>query len=1831
MRFDWEKEEREERRRKKEEVQSSNTFRSLARWIINNKTMPSSLDASSQRVLAPSYLSEASSKPSHLLRRLHKLIHVLQHDESLEPDHLASTSTALVALLLEERHGSHKEIRLAMVTAVLEVLAIYAPECPLDETETLAIFRHVITQLANIATLTDAAHDSFSLYQRILVLLAQVRMGVILVEVAKNATLEDNNNNSSNNNQQQQMQEQPNELLAEFVHALLHCLRAEHPSEILELAHGAVLAVIEEYDSVPIFILDELLLCIGQGPFSMVMETTANAAAAGKSNNKSKKKTAPKQTPGVLQKKVPNPSFNCAAKVLHSAIHRLSTPVAALLNGLLYANSHIMEQSSISVEPSQDSDSDNVYTIIRYLGTIATGSAGLLTTVLGTLSSHGLESIQEDTRLATTKLLGHLFAQQNNSNLSKEFRKVFQQWLGRRKDVCVEIRMCIIQACVQSLSLMAATTTATSVSSSTAAGSSTTSSSPMEEISATLTQMIQDDPDLAVRMKAIFAVCDWVYRLPTKSQVAPTLLKAVASRVSSKHKEERKSAMTGLAQLYFRQYLREKVKTLQHEQDQTDIGDVLQVLNDTCRLRVGSSKRKGWRSHRDEEDGEDEDDMEMEEATYGWIPSKVFECAYFTDAIDSEMRSRVIQVVDEVLLGSSSSSSSDKQLSVTARAVGLTMILNAVSNGDLLANSHNEASQTNAYKYMRQLFAQKALLQKVLLMYLEARVELRNLDKGSEEYFAVEARTMDLLHKVVALAPPASANDQSKVAEAIHGARDKHIFRLLSTVVEPKQTSKARARALDELPKRTKSLGEATTLWIKNLVRRCSMGDFINVNIAAECARLAHECFGEQDIGACAALLASVKTIIDVFPSLGGLPETFANLTELFSECRAVTDKHIKKDVTQAGILTTLSSILAKVTPIRPSDEAGSDDEDDVEGKENLQKELLQVCTRDGTPEQARHAMFTLARMMVSNKSGLSQSEELTQVLQTLTSSSKLVLSKSDKSIRVVRMFSALSALAECAPGVLLEGERGQKALKFALETALMGRNRSEDSDDEMSEDETKTPGSSRKRSSHGSAQKHVTPENAGSLLEDESLSIACRTLCAAIDFLVTSIRSAILSSLSDKSVATRGKVAPFVGEVFKQLVLILRDQGLPQSDCDRRSCRARQDRAALRQCAAVHLFRLCDSRLGLESQYLDPTGWHCLASILLDEECSVRESCLEELSHMITGKGEYASAGFRSSPPALRFVALIVLCTEGDSTAACGNASKIGKASATVKMAATASVGNLRKVCEAKLTQYKAKGYESEFETAKIEFMPEYMVPYAIHLLTHRRETPFTGGVANTGNETDGDVPTDDESQYKVLRKRLKMLFEPLILSLGENADNISFLLRMTDMLSKYFQPVDVAPGFGVQSNDRSSVSSESAESVKELSKRSSILEAKLKTVSSVAREVLLTFVKKDANLNHYPGSVLFPSFLFKKMRGKARREVPTSSRNELIPIVVEQSVARGSHSPFLDVSSQSSSARSQSKRSVSPGTRESLRKSPRVSRDGPSKKDAPDSASPKASRVHFSPDVRFQTSSTKHEAMPSGESENDLFGDMSPIAQSMSPSVSPTSPTRRSPRLSNSAPTLGTTPPSDLRGATLHSTAPYSSSRKSSVDGSPVVQSEIRRSKSVTKISSDSGASADDEGDDLVYSADTLDTELENDKSNAASKKPTKLSSVRTSTRPKRGHTIQSYLQKDDVSEEDDLEPPKPASQHQPSKKGVPMQIKINRVDMPPSSMESDQPGIKAMAIKRGGKGRARKENLELDFDDDDDDENTNNRRGSKGGKRKAATKTTSALSSRAVKVRR
>jgi len=183
--------------------------------------------------------------------------------------------------------------------------------------------------------------------------------------------------------------------------------------------------------------------------------------------------------------------------------------------------------------------------------------------------------------------------------------------------------------------------------------------------------------------------------------------------------------------------------------------------------------------------------------------------------------------------------------------------------------------------------------------------------------------------------------------------------------------------------------------------------------------------------------------------------------------------------------------------------------------------------------------------------------------------------------------------------------------------------------------------------------------------------------------------------------------------------------------------------------------------------------------------------------------------------------------------------------------MNALACVNAMRRQFEVESEQARANGpaAEAHFERSmKVRLMPEYVVPYVFHLLSFRRETPYGQSSTNNEDADDEDYIEMNENQERILKKRLRWIFDPLVQSLGETADNISFLMRMSSTVSR-FAPVGLAASVA---NDEKAI-------------------LRLKAVCEASRAVLMSYVKKDVNLATFPGQIMVPGSLFRKALTKA------------------------------------------------------------------------------------------------------------------------------------------------------------------------------------------------------------------------------------------------------------------------------------------------------------------------------------------------------------------------
>jgi hypothetical protein len=332
-------------------------------------------------------------------------------------------------------------------------------------------------------------------------------------------------------------------------------------------------------------------------------------------------------------------------------------------------------------------------------------------------------------RLAAVQLVGHIFTGRP-SEVVESFG-LFGVWLQRQNDVQSDIRQALLPTCL-ALTGHWAKQSPDSLS--------TLPAQAMEDTTRAIEALVVSDSSPAVRLKAIHAVCEILYR-PSSSQwnvsVTARLLKAVGRRVSARSMHERQDALTGLVKLYEKNYLRGILQPVVDDETVEAARQILQPFVPQS-LRGRQYKRGGRSQSRSkdrsispirrniwgkidsieyEDDDDDSEDAGIE--TYRWIPRALFCSVSFSD-----MRNRVVQLVDEGILPKTTSGRP------TARAAGLALVLDALRDGDENLLTDLTAESSSPMRYLLQLLSTKATLQQHLQAYLAKRQEWRSLEKG---------------------------------------------------------------------------------------------------------------------------------------------------------------------------------------------------------------------------------------------------------------------------------------------------------------------------------------------------------------------------------------------------------------------------------------------------------------------------------------------------------------------------------------------------------------------------------------------------------------------------------------------------------------------------------------------------------------------------------------------------------------------------------------------------------------------------------------------------------------------------------------------------------------------------------------------------------------------------------------------------------------------------------------------------------------------------------------------------------------------------------------------
>lgn len=134
-------------------------------------------------------------------------------------------------------------------------------------------------------------------------------------------------------------------------------------------------------------------------------------------------------------------------------------------------------------------------------------------------------------------------------------------------------------------------------------------------------------------------------------------------------------------------------------------------------------------------------------------------------------------------------------------------------------------------------------------------------------------------------------------------------------------------------------------------------------------------------------------------------------------------------------------------------------------------------------------------------------------------------------------------------------------------------------------------------------------------------------------------------------------------------------------------------------------------------------------------------------------------------------------------------------------------------------------------------QIIPESIFPYVLYLLSYHPNFPST---------FDREA---DKKQFKVLDKSIKMMIDILLETLGNHADNISFLLKQIHMITQYYEDRCDPANLG------------------------------LPYIAKRANQYLNEQIRTAENLQAYPGDVLLPMEIYQLSSAKN-----TSERNSIL-----------------------------------------------------------------------------------------------------------------------------------------------------------------------------------------------------------------------------------------------------------------------------------------------------------------------------------------------------------
>ncbi|CAM9264954.1 unnamed protein product, partial [Choristocarpus tenellus] len=1093
--------------------------------------------------------------------------------------------------------------------------------------------------------------------------------------------------------------------------------------------------------------------------------------------------------------KTENPKSNMIAQaLLRNTFSRVLQPISQFINNIL-----------TGIGPSGGaSESDLAEHVLPLVYELHKVKPGMLLYVLPNVATQ-LQAEDLEVRSRAITALGRLFASQY-ADYGVEFPRNWRDFLGRFKDVEPQIRSSMVMIGVTILGRKPALR-----------------SDLLEALGLRLL-----DPEWEVRRVAVQALVDLA--MSNLDAMPVEFVIAIGERIKDKKHPIRKDAVTGLSQVFAKHISKRWVDTV----SQSEESEVEEKRDDN----EVSSKGRGGGSKKGK--GKDTSvvippvPQDLEEKLC-WIPGAVVKaCAL---AGDLDLRKRVLQVLDDHII--------PRDMSDEGRAAGLAILRHRMD--------------THARQGLQWILQDKRHIRGDVLRYLDARDKQRQSPKDKDLQKAVDV----CLTVILTRAP--TPDKKLSLLHRLNDHPDKKVFRLLREVCSVEGNPALTASCRGEL---VKKLGSKTLLgeYVRTLARRCCV-----LAVGSQGLRSLISTFQkgieDHDEGAYLPPLELLETWAIVFPE-----QIMGQLGPLVAAFQSAQEEGMDKEVLRILKVMAAARMGGDLhrTRVQESEEDEEEHEtrteEEIQGLDSFLKALVQLSSREGTPGQAEEAVHALAALTYRGSQSESQKQGYRHPTGSVAGPGKATVVAAQSAAKVAirhlvssrslsvgnpRLPVSLRALAAFAADFPREFQPHEaKARAFASALVAEGTAWGGEGGDEgagigpppkgengetkvgESDDEEAPGGQGGSKGRGGVAKKGGGDGKRGKGNQGSSSSLACQTMCASLDLLCNCL---LARAMAGKGAGGKGRPEEGEEDLLQAAFWLLKKGGQMAGSEGVVGVAARMERAMLRLAAARCVTRLCMHHTKGKA-VLSPKRWHALAWTLLDPVESVRTDFMKEICRgLVTCSGfggGTRGGGTASGPSTLRFMAF--LCLVATETEALRNEARAAVKAAIWRLRQVHEQAATRVAAAAPMANEASRGEEKlaigagTDAVALISSMPEYVLPYMVHLLAHHPDFP---------------VDKDDKPRLKNLERCLVFILGPLLGSAKEGAmasyDNLPLLLQMLDTIVCSYEDA-VEPG-----------------------------SERIQTTALLAHQVLRGQIRTQNNLQTYRGTIFLPTSLYKPQNG--------------------------------------------------------------------------------------------------------------------------------------------------------------------------------------------------------------------------------------------------------------------------------------------------------------------------------------------------------------------------